>query len=344
MEVSHSVHVFTTVVAAIALLIVAGPRIWYLSPLFLASNRIQWLIQNPLHYLFDQGHQHTERWPRLLFLGLVFTGIAPAYWMLAHTVLTPLRFLNAVYFNGAYLILNVRDSIVEVVHPLKRCYREASGKTYLRLWAVRFPMRLFFVVVQALMSSINTVIMIGVDTVWPVLTMFHGTPAGAQSIVNEGKWLVGGGEWIGRGVYFAIAEDVARGFEEQLGESLSDRDRRGLAVRVNLSFCRPFATLPRRTRGAGGLAISRSVRWPWAAVELHHRPGRFEYCLVHPVDVGSFIQTWRARPILGLRQGRIKRIDDGTSLFWPLRNAWMPALVAWSVILFVAGAVLRSLC
>jgi|TARA_B100000315_G_scaffold256825_1_gene303766 hypothetical protein len=74
-----------------------GPRIgWAIRWPFFFLNKIQWLLCNPLRWLFRTGE---GKWTHGLFLALLWSFVIPIYWLTIHVLFTPVRFINAVYFN-----------------------------------------------------------------------------------------------------------------------------------------------------------------------------------------------------------------------------------------------------
>jgi len=306
--------------------------VWRISPLFFALNWAQWFLYNPLRYLYRNRASH---FPRRLHQLLLYSGIGPLYGLTVHLLLTPLRLINAIYFNAVLswsLILH--DGLAEVFHPKLGKYRYLNGWRYRMAWITGFPWRLGVFLARNLVAVVEGFLLTGFDTVWPTLTMYHGThfEGSATDIAQKGRWLVGPGDYAGSGVYFGLHKRVA---EHYAGGHPKEAQAIVLS-RVTLTLNRNVATLPPTTRnkvGRDGQGISGSLRFPCYSTE-HWRthPGWFEYCLVQPGRAGEYVQTWRARPIAVLKDGVPTRIWGGRS-FYPGLTGVGIIVTTWGIII-----------
>jgi len=254
-----------------------------------------------------------------------------------HIILTPLRFVNAVYFNiMLYWSVIFCDCMMELIHPRLGNYKNKSWTGYLWNWLKYFPKRLFNVFNRNGLALLEGILMTGVDTVFPTYTMYHGTSFKgiATNIAQAGRWYVGSGDYAGCGIYF--------GFYRKTAEHYAKGDDHALIVaRVTIFPCRNSATLPYRLRkkiGNDGAGISSRLPFPWKSIEHwrdHNYARWFEYCLIQPGKAGQYVRTWRARPVCVLKNLFPKRIWGGLSL-WTGSAGGVGAIVfAWSVIVLI---------
>ena len=307
--------------------------IYIFNPIFFLLNRIQWILYNPLRLLWkNPNSEFSNKSFNLLF----YTGIIPIYWIIIHIVSTPLRLINAIYFNILLgWSINIYDSLAEVINPKLGKIRHRKGINYLIFWIIGFPIRLIKMLFKNIFVFIEPIIMTGVDVVFPTYTMYHGTEHGYVSadITQNGRWLVGNGNYVGTGIYFGMSKKVA--------DHYSDYNNTTILVRVTLMFTRTIATAPYKIRshiglGYGGDEISRRLSKFWSSVE-HWRVdgGWFEYCIIQPVSKkGSLVKTWRARPIALIQDNKPIRIWGGRSISPSFKGIIM-IVFSWGLILFL---------
>jgi len=297
--------------------------IYIFNPIFFLLNRVQWILYNPLRVFFKNPNSNfSYKTFNLLF----YTGVIPAYWIFIHIVTTPLRFINAVYFNILLSwSVNIYDSLAEVLNPKLGKMRHRKGWNYLFFWIIGFPIRLFTMVITNIFLFIEPIIMTGVDIIFPTYTMYHGTSFGDahSDIAQKGRWLVGSGNFAGTGIYFGMSKTVAQHY--------SDSQNTIILVRVTLMFNRNLATTSseiRRYIGSNGDQISRQLPSFWSSIE-HWRDDMkwFEYCIIQaPEKKHSMVTTWRARPIAVIQKDKLARIWGGKSIY--------PSFSSISVIIF----------
>jgi len=307
--------------------------IYIFNPIFFLLNRIQWILYNPLRLLWkNPNSEFSNKSFNLLF----YTGIIPIYWIIIHIIATPLRLINAIYFNILLgWSINIYDSLAEVINPKLGKIRHRRGINYLIFWIIGFPIRLIKMLFKNIFVFIEPIIMTGVDVVFPTYTMYHGTEHGYVSadITQNGRWLVGNGNYVGTGIYFGMSKKVA--------DHYSDYNNTTILVRVTLMFTRTIATAPYKIRshiglGYGGDEISRRLSKFWSSVE-HWRVdgGWFEYCIIQPVSKkGSLVKTWRARPIALIQDNKLIRIWGGRSISPSFKGIVM-IVFSWGLILFL---------
>lgn len=324
--------------------------VWLLRYPFFLLNWIQWMLYNPIRDSWRHPRLGTAN---LAFNILMLTGITPLWWLMMHIALTPIRIINAIYFNIIlYWSVIFCDSISELLHPkgeyhhpprgddTRRNYRQRGMQRtekrygYVRRWLMHFPQRLFNVFHRNGLALLEGILMTGVDTVFPTYTMFHGTAFKgiATNIASQGRWYVGGGDYAGSGIYFGLyrktAEHYAKGDDHAM-----------IVARVTLFPCRNSSTLPHRLRkkiGNDGTGISAGLGFPWKAVEHwrdHSYAQWFEYVLVQPGKAGEYVRTWRARPICILKHHLPSRIWGGLSLWTSGAGGAEAIIFAWVCII-----------
>jgi hypothetical protein len=310
--------------------------IWALRYPFLFLNWVQWVLYNPIRDYWRHPRLGTAN---LMFNLLFYSGIAPLWWLAMHIALTPVRIINALYFNILlYWSAIFSDSIMELVHPRLGIYAIKRRLQYLWIWLIYFPRRLLNVFSRNGLALLEGILMTGVDTVFPTYTMYHGTAFKgiATNIAQAGRWYVGGGDYAGCGIYFGLLRKTAEHYAK--GE-----DHALIVARVTLFPCRNSATLPYRLRrkiGSDGSSISSRLPFPWKSIEHwrnHEYAQWFEYCLIQSERTGHYVRTWRARPICVLKHSFPKRIWGGLSLWTGGAGGIGVILFSWGVIALCAG-------
>jgi len=309
--------------------------IWFIRAPFFILNRIQWILYNPLRFVFKD---YKSSLGYRVYVFLLFTLVVPVYWIFIHVMLTPLRIVNAVYFN-VFLFWSVimTDSITELFHPMKGSYRYEKKAKYIFHWIYAFPYRLVNVVLKNSLAIVEGLLMTGVDIMWPTLTMYHGTSfkGAATDIAHQGRWYVGQGVYAGLGIYFTLNYDVAKHYADS-------SDHAVILARVTLTFSRNTATLPKDLRGKVGFidgeGLSAKLPFPWKSIE-HWRTNSYargyEYCIVQPHKSGQYVKTWRARPIAILKNNSPTRVWGGVSLWTGGASGFSVIVVSWLILLYI---------
>lgn len=288
--------------------------IWLIRYPFLLLNWIQWILYNPIRDYWRHPKLGTAN---LSFNLLFLTLLSPVWWLAMHIILTPVRIVNAIYFNIIlYWSVSFCDSIAELLQPKREKYRRLSLNKYWWKWITGFPGRLLNVISRNGLSLLEGILMTGVDTVLPTYTMYHGTSFKgiATNIATYGRWYVGGGDYAGSGIYFGFYKKTAAHYA-------TGDDHAIIVARVTLFPCRNSATLPyhlRKKIGNDGTGITHGIGFPWKAIEHwrdHSYAQWFEYCLLQPEKAGQYVRTWRARPICVLKKHLPSRIWGGLSLW-----------------------------
>ncbi|MBU0655286.1 MAG: hypothetical protein KJ914_09165 [Gammaproteobacteria bacterium] len=310
--------------------------IWFLRHPFYLLNEIQWFLYNPLRLFQKNTSGNGGRWLFRLLLG---TLVAPLYWVGIHILMTPLRMLNAIYFDLLlYWSVMLDDGIQEVFHPKLGSYRYESGLRYFLHWLLGLPWRLARFAGKSLFTLLDSLLMLGISILWPTLTMYHGTgfESAAVPIVQRGLWYVGSGDYVGSGIYFGMRRRVAEHYAP------SGYQQGIVIVRITPTFTRNSATLPDKLRwlvGRNGQELSRQLPFPWATLEhWRHDFGHWwEYCIVQPGKAGKFISNWRIRPIAVLRSGNPTRIWGGMAHYSHTMAGWVAGASSWAVLIWLVG-------
>jgi hypothetical protein len=337
---------FTTQIANLALSIAAGTigllmlvyvlrnTVWAARYPFLFINWLMWTLYNPLRDAWTDPHNKSAF---RQFCLLFYSGLGPLVWLAVHLVLTPLRIVNAIYFDIVlYWSVVFCDSINELLHPRLKYRKNTKKCNYLCRWIVLFPLRLIRIFQRNGFALLEGIVMSGVDIVFPTFTMYHGTSFKgiATNIAQQGRWFVGSGDYAGSGIYFGFFRKTAEHYAK--GE-----DHAIICARVTLFPCRNSATLPsclRKKIGCDGSRISRDLPFPFRSIEHwrnHSYAQWFEYCLVQPGKEGRYIRTWRARPICVLHNSLPKRIWGGLSLWTGGAGGLGAILFSWGTIFLI---------
>ncbi len=320
--------------AAIVILfcaLLAWPKlVWEIRHPFLWTNRLQWLLQDPLRHW--QRDPRSE-WPRRLFL--ILFPVQALYQVVAHVVLSPLRLANALYFDLLlFWSVSLRDNIADLARPH---YRE-TGFQYALRWTLYLPWRLVQFCLRSPGAILQGTAMAGFDLLWPTLTLFHGTGREeARTIARTGEWYAGTGNYVGTGLYFGLRPDIAQHYARM------KRDPLVIIARVTLAPCRPVATLPedlRRQIGRDGDAISRGLKSPWVSLE-HWRTDRrwYEFCLMQPSQYDP-TKPWRVRPICTVGKTGPERLIGGPARWPHSGRGW--GLLVGSLLVLLAPIVYLS--
>jgi hypothetical protein len=297
---------------------------WQIRTPFLWTNRLQWFLIWPArHWMRDR---HSD-WPYLLFV--LLSPVMVVYRVAAYVVLSPLRLLNAIYFNNIlFWSVSLRDGIADLVQPL---YNK-QGAQYVLQWILFFPWRFIRFCIKYPGTILQGLAMTAFDLLWPTLTLFHGTgKREAVTIARTGEWHAGSGDFVGTGLYFGLQPEIAQHYARYRNDPLI------LIARVTLAPCRPVATLPpdlRKRIGRDGGSISRELKFPWVSLE-HWRKDRqwYEFCLVQPSKYKA-IKPWRVRPLCAVGKTASERLPGGAAV-WPNTGEGWTWLVCTLLILLI---------
>lgn len=233
-----------------------------------------------------------------------------------YILLTPLRFVNAVYFNlFIHCSFEMFNYVVEVFFPSN----EKEGEDNFILLFVLVPWRIFrYVIWHGGLTVLESAIWTVVDTFVPALTLFHGTSEDASiSITHAGRsgyscsmtgiWNVGSGNYAGNGIYFAPTRSTA----------LHYASGALIVCRVSLGKVLDLGLAPRYIYNQCGYpnalgATEWGLRKGYVTGEWWRKDtGWWEYCMYDWQNRYNY--SWRIRPlyVLNLNNRYMQRIPGG---------------------------------
>ena len=234
-----------------------------------------------------------------------------------YVILTPLRFVNAIYYNLViHCSFELFNYLVEVVVPTK----DNEGGDYYLLWVAMLPWRILkYLIWHGSLTLIESCIWTIIDTILPALTLFHGTDCSAAESITQGPgrvcsrswysgiWNVGGGNYAGNGIYFAPKRATALHYS---AGSL-------IVCRVSLGRTLDLGLAPKRIYDLCGHPNALGVT-EWGLKNGYVTgewwrgdQGWWEYCMYDWQN--RYNDSWRIRPIyvLNLNEECIQRIPGG---------------------------------
>lgn len=246
-----------------------------------------------------------------------------------YVVLTPLRFVNAVAFNLVLRPLyEFWNYLSEVFVPSD--YEE--GDRNFGDWLILLPVRILkYPVYHGLLTVIECVFYTVFDTIFPTVTMYHGTShEAADAIVQSptrtpfnrevatrlhGVWNVGGGNYAGDGIYFAPRTSTAMHYAR------SNRYPVVIICRVTFGRILPLSLSPGYVYNSAGYPAAHNVtsyglKNGYKAIEWWRKDrGWWEYCMLDWQN--KYNESWRIRPIMVLDpQSYFFKRTDGGSRHW----------------------------
>jgi len=316
------------IIIVLALVLCLGPVCFLLlSPVFSLLNQLQWILQRPWRWL---ARKPSRANCAIYFMSFpIRSMLQAALYILA----TPLRVANAVYYNLlVYNLWNFRDQVFELFIPKRGHYRDRRKSAYLFAWLVGLPKRFLICILQICLSIVDSVAMTIVDTVFPTLTMYHGTSFDAAVSINQSGWLIGDGNFAGTGLYFAMSREAATHY------SHGHKSACIVCVRLTLGMNYPLSCAPQKIRAAirsdGNHITSWGQKWRVASTEHWRDDGPWwEYCLLRFPEKTT-IKTWRVRPLYVVPERRVfpTRIWGG-SYVWVLQpSAWIPIITSAAIL------------
>lgn len=287
--------VWDYIIAAIVILFYLARWIIRMMALpFFFTNILQRYLAKPWIIFFHHNHfsDSTNEVLRTVFAWLK----VPLY-----ILLTPVRLLNAVFFNiVVHCSYELFNYVLEILAPTQ----EEDGADDLWDWILYLPKRLWkYGIYHPALTIIESVFWTIVDTFIPALTLYHGTSASAaQSIVScpyrsnsndgyTGIWNVGSGNFAGNGIYFAP------------DRSTSDHYSQGslIVCRVTLGRTLDLGLAPRHVyRECGHANALSATRWGltngYVTGEWWRSDARWwEYCMYDWQNRYNY--SWRIRPL-----------------------------------------------
>lgn len=237
-----------------------------------------------------------------------------------YVILTPLRFVNAVYYNMVvHCFFEMINYLIEVVVPSND---KEGGDDNFALWTLFLPWRIVkYPVWHGALTVVESAIWTVIDTFVPALTLFHGTSPGAAESITQGPgrvcskdwysgvWNVGTGNYAGNGIYFAPKRGTAEHYSSgslivcrvSLGKTLD----LGMAPRHVYDLCgKPNAL------GVTNWGLKNGyVTGEWWRGDLRAR--WWEYCMYDWQN--RYNDSWRIRPlyVISINEESIQRIPGG---------------------------------
>lgn len=159
-----------------------------------------------------------------------------------YIALTPLRFINAVYYNMViYNLYAWSNYIIEVFVPSD----DTEGASDVIDWFIYLPKRIGkYWLWHGVLTTVESAIWTVLDTIFPAVTLYHGTAeAYADNMLCDphrnyhrqrsrgwltGIWNVGGGNYAGDGIYFGIFRKTLRNYEQ--GSAIATRVTMGKTI------------------------------------------------------------------------------------------------------------------
>lgn len=284
---------------------------WLLNLPFYFLNWLQRCLSKPWRYKYKYNYPYRNYKNEKLREEFEMWKI-PLY-----VILTPLRFVNAAYYNILIHVgLEMFNYVVEVLLPSK----ESEGSDNILLWYILMPWRfLRYVCFHGTLTFVESCIWTVIDTFIPALTLYHGTSVEASISIMQspsrtgnkdwlsGTWNVGGGNYAGNGIYFAPERSTslhyASGALIICRVSLGKVIDLGLAPYEVYSACgHPNALIATKWGLTNGYTTG---EW-WRSDE-----GWWEYCMYDWQN--RYNESWRIRPIyvLNLADKYMQRVPCG---------------------------------
>lgn len=251
-----------------------------------------------------------------------------------YIVLTPLRFVNAFYYNVVvHCSFEMMNYVLEVISPSYD--REGADDSI--SWALWLPWRVIkYVLWHGTLTVVESYIWTFVDTLVPALTLFHGTSEDASASITQsrgrvgnssmltGVWSVGGGNYAGNGIYFAPERSTALHYSA--GSLIVCRVTLGRVIDLGLAPKRIYDQCGRpNALGATKWGLDNDYvtgEW-WRGDE-----GWWEYCMYDWQNRYNY--SWRIRPlyVLSLNDKMLQRIPGGMH-HWLFREMVINDIADW---------------
>ena len=234
-------------------------------------------------------------------------------------ILTPLRFVNAFYYNiVVHCSFELFNYVVEVIAPEGR----REGASNFIQWLIMLPWRFFkYVIWHGSLTFIESCIWTVIDTFVPALTAYHGTTCAAAEGICQGPgrvesknwlsavWNVGGGNYAGNGIYFAPVRSTA--YHYASGSLIVCRVSFGRTLDLGLAPRRIYDLCGKpNALGVTDWGLKNNyVTGEWWRGDT--RAGWWEYCMYDWQN--RYNDSWRIRPlyVINLSGKCIQRIPGG---------------------------------
>lgn len=307
--------------------------VYYLVSLpFYLLNQLQIFLSEPWRYFFKRHHFRDST-------NAVLRPVFELLKVLLYIAMTPLRAVNAVYFNIlVHGLTEIYDLFMEVFVPSS----SNEGKSDFWRWLLLLPWRIIkYPVFHGVLSLLEGVVWTTVDIFVPAVTLYHGTDlAAGESIAGyrgrnkdlfwdlgffSGTFRASRSSWAGIGVYFAPRRLVAIRYAND-PYRLSDDNPVIIVCRVSLGRVINYSMAPLDVYLAAGGAghpptINRYAEQKgYTTGEWWNGGGGYwEYCLFDWQNL--YNHPWRIRPIyiFNHRTKMIQHIPGGKA-HWLFRN------------------------
>ena len=301
-----------------------GLLYYTLSYPFYLLNQLQYFLSEPWRIFFKKNRFSDST-------NDVLRPIFEVLKVLLYIAITPLRAVNAVYFNIViHGLSEIYDYLLEVLSPSSR----EEGADGFWMWLILLPWRVLkYPFFHGLLTLLECVVWTGIDIFIPAITLYHGTDLTAgQSIAgsrmrneqlqkelgwDSGTFRASDSSWGGIGVYFAARRRVASRYAHDQYR-LSDRNPVVIVCRVSPGRIINYSLAPWNVfKAAGGSGHPPTLNR--YGEEQHYTTGEWwnsvggywEYCLFDWKN--RYNHPWRIRPvyIFNYRTNLIQHIRGG---------------------------------
>lgn len=291
---------------------------------FYVLNQLQYFLSEPWR-IFFKYHHFSDR------TNDVLRPFFEVLKVLLYVAITPLRLVNAAYYNILiHGLSEIYDFLLEVLAPSSP--KEGAGNFW--MWMLLLPWRLLkYPVFHGVLTILECVVWTVIDIFIPAITLYHGTDLVAgQSIAgsrnrndqlrkelgwDSGTFRASDSSWGGIGVYFAARRVVASRYAND-PYRLSDRNPVVIVCRVSLGRIINYSLAPLSVFAAAGgnghpPTLNRyGMQHHYTTGEWwNDRGGYWEYCLFDWRN--RYNHPWRIRPvyIFNYRTNLIQHIRGG---------------------------------
>ena len=293
------------------LISVVGYKVyWFISLPFYFLNWLQRYASKPwrLMYKWNSGNDARNRQLREVYEWVKI----PIY-----IVLTPLRLVNAVYYNlVVHCFFEAMNYMLEVLIPS----HDREGADDFWRWVLFLPWRILkYPVWHGTLTYVESVIWTVIDTFIPALTLYHGTSPEASECITQSRgrvgnnswrtevWSVGAGNFAGNGIYFAPERSTAMHYS--CGSLIVCRVSLGRVIDLGLA---PYKVYKECGHANAFGATRYGLQNGYTTGEWWRGDCRWwEYCMYDWKN--RYNHSWRIRPIFVLSNDdeMLQRIPGG---------------------------------
>ena len=299
---------------------------------------VWWLVSLPFYILNLLQFWLAKPWRPLMKHNVLSDSVKPGMRTFLrimqipfYIALTPLRFINAAYYNIViYNLYAWSNYFIEVFVPSD----DTEGANDAVDWIIYLPKRIGkYWLWHGVLTTIESVVWTMIDTIFPSVTLYHGTAVecadnmlcdphrNANRKKNKGwltgVWNVGGGNYAGDGIYFGVFRKTLHNYEQ--GSAIATRVTMGRTIDTVLMPDCVYATAGHPNAKAvsnwgldNGYVCGewwRSDRGTnWWEICMYDRKNRYN-------------ESWRIRPIYAIHaaSGIMQRIPGGPA-HWLFRK------------------------